>query len=165
MHITTARTAGRASLSAIWFAWTASRHSSPSQPGLTGCTWRRLSTLAILLPLWVTGACVDESHSVPPVLVGSWDGGSAGESEFALTIEGDGSYALAWQEDPRVRDEGYLEVTDGSLTMASDDPGNPVHEHLGVTGCPWEVTERTDYGITMQTLWLCGQDFSYLRGA
>ena len=124
---------------------------------------RTASTLAVLLPLWLTGACVDESHPVPQVLVGSWDGGSAGEQDFGLTIETDGSYSLVWQEDPSVRDEGHLEVTDGSLTMESDDPGNPVHEHLGVAGCSWEVTEWTDYGITMQTLWLCGQDFSYLR--
>lgn len=122
------------------------------------------AALAITVATPTLVSCAGPSYPrVPPELVGGWDGGSAGESDFQLSISADGTYALFHQSDMALRDEGHLEVTRDVLTMHSADPDNDVHAYLGVQECSWAITKWTDYGITMQTLWLCGDDFSYLR--
>jgi len=123
--------------------------------------------LALLAPAALLNACSSPGRrpesSVPAILIGHWDGGSAGESDYQLNVAANGAYVLFNHNQPSLRDEGYLEVVGKTLTTYSDEPGNAVSEYLGVEACTWQVTEWTEYGITMQTLWLCGDAFSYLR--
>jgi hypothetical protein len=125
----------------------------------------QLATVAVALTSvsGMTGCDGPEYPPPPASLVGDWDGGSAGESDFQLSIEASGDYVLFSQIDPTLRDEGQLEVTNDSFTMHSRDADKDVFDYLGVEGCSWAITEWTDYGVTMQTLWLCGDAFSYLR--
>lgn len=119
----------------------------------------------VLLVVAVVNARMDDSVRQPPdvpappqQLVGQWNGGPGGSSDWYLTIREDGRYALV-NEWLGWTDSGYVDTSGHGFRVYNGMSDSSVVDAAGISECDWSIERLA--GMTF--LYFCGQESSWTR--